>query len=451
MSNDAKRCCGMGRLVEQPDLRCAGRRLVGRPADSPDMGELSFALDDFPPVPPTPESPTHVLGVALVEQMRGIDSELTVGGRTVTKTSKDRRVVVAWWREMVAQSYQGRFLPGNTQTVADYLRTWLESIEGSVRPKTADSYALNVRRLSPHIGHLPLRKLRPADVQTCHAALLKDGNKGQKGLSARSVEQAHAVLHRALKQAVLWGSIPQNPCDAVNAPRPERKEMKTLTAEQAHCLIDGTKDDRLGAPWVLLVTTGLRSGEAGGLKWEDIDFTTGKITVQRSLQRQKGKGLVFVDVKTHRSRRSVHLNSGTIATLRRHQARCLAAGTLSIEGLVFTNQNGNRLDSGNVRESLGRRLKNLGLPAVRTHDLRHTAATLHMNMGTNPKVVQEILGHSTVNITLQTYSHVMEDLHVDAARKMDAIFRDLPASTESLQFSCQEETSKGEGQGVSAS
>jgi integrase len=158
--------------------------------------------------------------------------------------------------------------------------------------------------------------------------------------------------------------------------------------------------------------------------WQDLDLNPGRLTVCRAMQRQKGKGLVFVDTKTHRSRRSVSLPMVTTAALRAHRIRQaterLAAGWPD-EGLVFANADGHRLCPSNVHESLQRRSRRAGLPAVRVHDLRHTAATLHLAGGTNPKVVQELLGHSTITLTLDTYSHVIEGMQAEAARTMDAL------------------------------
>lgn len=155
-----------------------------------------------------------------------------------------------------------------------------------------------------------------------------------------------------------------------------------------------------------------------------MDLEGGRLVVRRALQRQKGKGLVFVETKTHRSRRTAALPAVTVRALRRHRVdqmtERLAAGWQD-EGLVFVNANGARLCPSNVHESLQRRLKRAGLPAVRVHDLRHTAATLHLTAGTNPKVVQELLGHSTITLTLDTYSHVIEGMQAQAARTMDSV------------------------------
>ncbi len=209
--------------------------------------------------------------------------------------------------------------------------------------------------------------------------------------------------------------------------------MRTLTPEQVRQLFAHTVDDRLHALWVLMTTTGMRVGEAIGLKWEDVDFDAGSIIIRRSLQRQRGNGLVFVPPKTERSRRTVYPDPKTMLALRQHAVRQkkerLAVGPLwQDEGLIFTTTTGGRLDSGNVRESLGRRLKNAGLPPIRVHDLRHTAATYLFSQGKHPSEVQALLGHSTITLTLDTYTHVLPQQTRDTTACMGDLFPDEAVS-----------------------
>jgi integrase len=222
-------------------------------------------------------------------------------------------------------------------TVERFLHTWLESVRGAIRPSTYSSYELAVRRLLPRIGRIRLAALDPAAVQHAYTALQ------DAGLAASSVRLTHRVLHAALKQAVRWGLVGRNVTDLVRAPRPEAREMRTLTAEQLAALFSATETagDRLHALWVLLATTGLRLGEALGLRWEDVDLTGGRLTVTRALQRQRGQGMQFVEPKSAAGRRTVFLSQVAVAALRAHRARQLeerlAAGPLWEDiGLVFT-------------------------------------------------------------------------------------------------------------------
>ena len=220
---------------------------------------------------------------------------------------------------------QGELIPAERETTAQFLERWLvDVVKPGVRPRTHEAYALNVRRLLPYIGKERLTALTPAKIQAAYGALLTKGlsrRTAERGLSRRTVEQAHTVLHTALRYAVRARLLAFNPADAVIAPRPERREMKTLHPAQVQQLRDSTTDDRLHAVWVLLATTGLRLGEATGLRWEDVDHDAGQLTVRRALQRQRGKGLVLVEPKTARSRRTIHLTSVAVDALRRHNTR----------------------------------------------------------------------------------------------------------------------------------
>jgi integrase len=344
------------------------------------------------------------------------------GGRK-TLYGKNRREVQDLLKEVLRQRENGLLVASAEQLTGDYLARWLEdSVRDSVRPKTFESYELNVRRLQPLIGSVKLGSLSPAHVQGAYAALLR------RGLSARSVHHAHAVLHRALKQAVLWNLIPRNPTEAASRPRPVRTEMKTLNEREVRQLFESSEEERFHALWVVLATTGIRLGEALGLKWDDADLSSGRLTVRRCLQRQRGKGLVFVEPKTSRSRRTIHLAPGAISALTRHkrvvqaQERLRAGEVWQEHGLVFATEIGRPLEGSHVNQRFHRALMGAGLPDLRVHDLRHTAATLLLTRGVHPKIVQEMLGHSTITLTLDTYSHVAPALHAEAALQMETLF-----------------------------
>jgi integrase len=319
----------------------------------------------------------------------------------------------------------GLLLSNADQTVAAYLEQWLENVaKPSVRPRTFEDYELNVRRLRPHIGRIRLNELTAPAIQATYGALLR------KGLAPISVGHAHSVLRRALKQAAQWGLIPRNPIHGVSRPRPIRKEIKTLSISEVQRLFETTKLDRRHALWVVLATTGLRLGEALGLMWNDLDLKQGKLSVRRALQRQRGVGLVLVEPKTKHSRRTVYLARGSVAALgehRRAQAQeRLMAGTLwnSSHDLVFARLDGRPMQGSNLNRIFHQALKHAGLPKIRIHDLRHTAATQLLVRGVHPKVVQEMLGHSSITITLDTYSHVIPSLQAPVAEHMQVLFAD---------------------------
>ncbi len=344
------------------------------------------------------------------------------GGHRKRIYGKTRREVQSKLSEALHAQQQGQLLAEPSQRVNDYLNHWLEDqVRMSVRPRTYESYALNVRRVGKYIGYIRLDKLRPGHVQHCYGELLKDG------LSPRSVDQAHRVLRAALRQAVKWGLLAQAPTAAATPPRSPRREMQPLTPTQVQKLFTSTEGSDLHALWVLLCTTGLRIGEATGLEWRHVDLTAGVLTVQQTLQWQLGKGLVLVEPKTGRSRRSVYLASRTVEVLRQHRdqqklAWGAAGRSWNDNVMVFCTRSGRPLAPNNIWRSLHRDLEKAGLPLVRVHDLRHTAATYLLSLGTHPKKVQELLGHSSILLTLDTYSHVLPSMHQEIAAQMDKLF-----------------------------
>jgi integrase len=210
--------------------------------------------------------------------------------------------------------------------------------------------------------------------------------------------------------------------------------MHTLTQEEVGRLFQASQGHRLHALWVLLATTGLRLGEALGLLWSDIDFTGSRLIVNRALQRQPGVGYVFVEPKTARSRRTVYLAPGTLAVLTEHRRRQvedqLAAGPeWNDTRLVFASPVGRPVDGTWTTKWFHRALGQAHAPRIRIHDLRHTAASHLLRRGVHPKVVQELLGHSTISLTLDTYSHVAPALHAEVARHMEALFCKRPGIT----------------------
>lgn len=312
-------------------------------------------------------------------------------------------------------------------TVAQYLDRWLDAVRAKLRASSYSAYELNVRRAKPLIGQIRLAHLSSRDLQQLYSRLLQTGLSGRP-LSRRSVEQCHTVLHKALHQAVGWNNIGRNPADHVEVPRPVHNEMKTLSQEEVETLLISSAGDRLHGLWALLVTTGLRLGEGLALRWQDLDWSATTLNIQRALQRERGTGrLVYVEPKSKQSRRTVHLTGQVLAILREHRKlqaeRRLAAGPAWADGgLVFATDLGEPLNPLKIGSYLDSALKQAGLPRIRVHDLRHTAATLLLQWGTHPKVVQEMLGHSTIAITLDLYSHVIPAMHRDAAHQFGRLF-----------------------------
>lgn len=310
------------------------------------------------------------------------------------------------------------------KTVEEFLRFWLSDVV-TVQPKTWEHYDLCIRRVLPYIGKLKLSAVGPGELVAVWARLK------EKGLANRTIKHCHDVLHNALEVAVEWRYLPYNPVTAAKSPRVERKEMRTLTSAQVRTLFEVTKHDRWHALWVMLVTTGVRLGEVTALRWSDVDLQRGRIVIQRTLQRQRVRGLVIKEPKSDHSVRSVHLTPAAVAALKEYRSWLLeqraAAGEMWQDyDLVFPSLTGGPVDPSRVNQAFHTALHKAGLPRLRPHDLRHTAATLLLEAGIHPKVVQEMLGHSSITLTLDTYSHVTPRLHQEAASAMQGILFDPP-------------------------
>jgi integrase len=294
-----------------------------------------------------------------------------------------------------------------------------DSVLDTVRPTTYECYEQIVRiHVRPALGGVKLKNLTPAHVRGLYR------EKPQAGLSPRTVQYIHVTLHKALKQAAQDGLIARNATEAVKAPQVRRQEIRPLSAAQVKVFLETACEDRLEALIVLAIHTGLRQGELLGLKWEDVDLEDGTLRVRRTLATAKG-GPVLMAPKTKSSRRSVKLTQGAMDALRSHLKGQLqeidGAGSLWQEnGLVFASEIGEFLDR---RYLTSRRFKALleraQLPEIRFHDLRHTCATLLLSSNVNPKIVSEMLGHATIAITLDTYSHVLPNMRDQAAAAME--------------------------------
>jgi integrase len=304
-------------------------------------------------------------------------------------------------------------------TVEAYLRGWVETVKPQLRHSTWRRYENLVRvHAIPVIGRHRLARLEPLDLERLYA------NRLAAGQSPASVHHLHAVLHRALHHAARLGLAARNVADLVDPPRLARTEMLAFDLEQSHRFLAAVASSQHEALFVVAISTGMRQGELLGLRWRDVDLGAGHLSVTTTLERP-GRNPVFGEPKTRASRRRVWLTDRAIDALRRHRAlqteRRLSVGESWREfDLVFTNRLGGPLDGHNVTNRfLPRMLRKAGLPAIRFHDLRHTAATLLLTKGVHPRKVADMLGHSSVAVTLDTYSHVVEGLHQDAVAALN--------------------------------
>lgn len=324
-------------------------------------------------------------------------------------------------RKAIADNENGIEVAPARQTVGAFLQRWLDEIAAPrLRPRTLEGYRHHVQRhLVPHLGHLRLQQLGPSHVQALINQLVKDG------LSPRTIRYVRSVLRAALNQALKWNLVSRNAASLVDLPRARQHEFKVLDPGQAKALLLASKESRLEGLLSVALAVGLRIGEAMALQWDDVDWDTKTVRIRRALQRSGGK-TTFVLPKSERSRRVVTLPDFAIDALRRHRAtqgkeRLLAGAGWEDLGLVFSTPIGTPLDYSNLRREFRRLLTMAALPPMRIHDLRHTCATLLLAQGVNPRVVMETLGHSQIGLTLGTYSHVLPEVHRDAATRMNTI------------------------------
>lgn len=336
--------------------------------------------------------------------------------------STSRREAQRTLSSMLQAVDHGIAIGSASQTLEAFSRRWLAEVAPhQLRPRTLERYEGIVRRyIIPSAGKLRLDKLNADHVASLHADCLR-------AMSPSSVRSVHACLRSILRTALERRLIQYNPADAIHPPKAKRMPLRVLDADEANRLLSVAEDEPLGALYILAVTTGMRLGELLGLRWQDIDLDARRVSVQQALIRT-GKAWYLAEPKTEHSRRHITLPQRAVRVLRAHgvdqkRSRLLAGKAWEDHGLVFTNQWGEPLNGAHVTERLFKpMLRRSGLPAIRFHDLRHTAATIMLLQGINPRIVAERLGHSGVAITLDRYSHVLPSMQAMVADKLDELF-----------------------------
>lgn len=328
----------------------------------------------------------------------------------------------------------GMLILDERQTVETFLHRWLEDCaRRSVRPTTFRRYRDLVRsHIAPDLGKVPLARLNGQMIQRWlndklgGAALSRprSGRPAPGGLAPRTVRHMHAVLRVALRQAVAWHLVPMNAALAVRPPSVPHFEVNPFTVDEARTFLDAVDGHRLEALFTVALACGLRQGEALGLRWQDVDVDGGTLRVSQQLQRIDGK-LTLGEPKSKRSRRTIALPDIVRRALRAHRTRqleerLLAGSAWRDTGFVFTTGIGTPLDPRNAQTAFKAVLRQAGLRPQRFHDLRHAAATLLLAQGVLPRTVMEILGHSQISVTMDTYSHIFPELKQDAADRMNA-------------------------------
>lgn len=363
-------------------------------------------------------------------------------------TGKRRRVTVGTYgtkrdaeleeAKAITNRERGTLLDRDTVTVAELMASWLETKRGEISPNSQRDYAIIVERhILPALGTIRVQKLTASRLQAQYTAW------AAAGMSARMIRGCHMRLSQALNQAVRFGVVASNACDSVSPPKLGRSKADTWSPDEAALFLRTAQDmpvlnrggdtgrrrvDELHPLWHLLLLEGMRRGEGLGLRWRDVDLDRGTAHIVQTVapnKADKGKAIIQSRTKTHAGARTVRLTATTLRALTEYRKaqleRRLAAPDWQDHDFIICTSKGTPINPGNVARNFNAIVQQAGLRRIRPHDLRHTAATLLLLAGTPAKIVSERLGHASVGITLDLYSHATPDMQADAASVMDRI------------------------------
>jgi integrase len=328
---------------------------------------------------------------------------------------------------------KGSYIAPTRQNLRQFLETWIAATKSELAITAWTNYneVLN-NYVFPHLGGRLLSDLTPLDIKKWHGDLLDHGRKKGGPLAANSVKLAHRVLHRALADGVRWNIIPSNPASSVRLPKREHHEMAVWAPIEASEFLSNIARDRLAPLWTLALDTGMRRGELAGLRWSDINLDGATLTIMQ--QRTTANYQTVIAAPKARSQRQLQLAEPTIEVLQAHhlrqQAERRALGPAWTDtGYVFVDEAGQPFHPQRITKLFNHAIQKTGAPKIRLHDLRHTMATAALAAGVHPKIVQEQLGHATISVTLDTYSHLPQTVKRDGASVIASAFR-APLTTD---------------------
>jgi integrase len=339
--------------------------------------------------------------------------------KTIRGTKKDAQ---KYLNAVLRDKDLGVFVEPSSESLEAYLDKWLST---AAKPRLSEStynhykFVLN-RYIQPSLGTFKLTDIKLLDVQKVYTQLQSNG------LSPRTVRYAHTVLSSAFKQAVIWKMLAINPCVDAVLPKSTRNEMKAFSPEQAQKFLQAAKDNKYGLILVFALVTGMRPEEYLGLKWSDLDLIKKTATVQRSLLWRKGGGWYFYETKRSRSRRTIPFSESLASNLKHHkrqqlEQRLKLGAAYQNNDLVFPTSVGTPLNLRNLfHRGFKKVVERAGLQeGFRLYDLRHSCATLLLSANENPKIVSERLGHASIVLTLDVYSHVLPNMQQAATDKLE--------------------------------
>jgi integrase len=348
-------------------------------------------------------------------------AQVSLNGKRLTKYARTQREARDWIRETITKIGNGMTYSSTRFTLEAFVATWLDGKELSRRPQTVFQYRqMAEQHILPIMGKMRLQEIQPAHLKQLYLA------KKEEGRGARTVQLIHTVMHAILGQAVREGILGRNPVDAVERPKVEQAERQILNEAQVRQLIIAASNTRYGMIIYMALMTGMREGELLGLKWSDVDWSKGQLTIQRQLQVLKTGGSVLVPPKTKAGRRIIKLGESNLDKLARHrEAQCLLKEAMrerwEENELMFPNTLGKPMAARNLLADFKRILKKNGLPDIRFHDLRHTALSFMLDMGTPVNTVQKRAGHSKASVTTDTYGHALAHSEDELVKKLEEL------------------------------
>jgi integrase len=332
--------------------------------------------------------------------------------------------------KLIAAISGGSYVDPSRQTVAQFLDRWLAYKASQLSPRSYERYGEIVREnIAPALGAVRLTVLRSTQIAEAYSSALASGRRdGKGGLSPATVVYMHRVLKQSLAQAVLWHDLARNPTEGIKPPRVERRQMKVYDADATATLIEIARGTSLFIAILLAVTTGMRRGEIAALRWRHIDLARAQISVVENAEQTK-HAVRYKPPKTDKGRRPVALSATVVDELRAHRVsqaqELLKLGIrLSDDTFVIAQADSSPYQPRSLTHAFKLFLAEHKLPRIRLHDLRHTHATAMLSACVHPKIVQERLGHSTIAITLDLYSHVLEGMQENAVERVDAALQE---------------------------
>jgi integrase len=359
---------------------------------------------------------------------------VSIAGKRVSFSAKTKAECQKWIRKMLNQVDQGWNFEGSQITLTEYLFHWLDTHKVSLRDHTVHRYRQLINNhIVPNVGSVRLNELVLARIESFYASLIS------AGVGIRTIREIHAVLHKSLKKAVRYGYIQVNPAHGAALPRYKHAEMQILDESQVSQFLIAAHNSKHMALFHIAVVSGARQGELFGLKWSDLLWNSGILYIKRQVQQVPGQRWKFTEPKTKSGRRTIKLRESTLRILRDHyeqqQIQKVKVGKRWQENeLIFPSTVGTPLNPSNLRLDFIRTLELGGLPRIRFHDLRHTAASLMLNHGIPVIVVSKILGHAKPSTTMDIYGHLIHDMQDEAARVMESLVTPIRVDiTESVE------------------